>query len=372
MSVNRLSDVRYEAPEPPLRQEKIFKFQQQLFGDMGRALSALAAYLGDRLGFFCALAEHGPVSASDFARRQGVCPEMTAEWLCVMTCAGYLEYEPNDDLYTLPPEHAIILANDKGPMCFAGGIQQIGGFVDQLPGLLDAFRNGGGVPQAFYSEDLREGMERLSATWFEHELVDHWIGVLPGVVDKLRAGGTVADVGCGGGRALIRLAKVFPASRFVGYDAFPAATERAMRNAAEAEVGDRVTFETCDVMKGIPAVFDLVTAFDSLHDLLNPLDGLAALARGLKKDGTLLVLELGASSELLNGAGPVGVIYHATKLFYNLPVALASFGSARGNMEFPESYIRSLCHRAGLVFEQSVPVRNPLHKLYVIKNLRAS
>jgi ubiquinone/menaquinone biosynthesis C-methylase UbiE len=360
-------DARYEAPEPPLQVEKILKFQQRLFGEMSGALAALAAYLGDRVGLFRALAEQGEVSAAELARRQGLCPDMTTEWLRVMACAGYLDYAPDGDRYSLPPEHAVVLANDAGPMCFAGGLQQIGGFAHQLGGVLEAFRSSGGVPQATYSPDLREGMERLSATWFEHELVDHWIAGLPDIADKLRSGATAADCGCGSGRALIRMAEAFPASRFVGYDAFPGAIERATRNAAASDAADRVIFEVRDVMKGMPAQFDLVTAFDSLHDLPDPVEGLVALARGLKKDGALLVLELGTGNDLLEQLGPMGVVHHATKLFYNLPVALAAFGRAPGNKGFPESEMRSLCRKAGLLFQRSLPVRNPLHKLYVIR-----
>jgi SAM-dependent methyltransferase len=361
-------DVRYQAPEPPLQLEKIFKVQQRLFGDMSGALTGLAAYLGDRLGFFRALAELGPVTAADFAKRRGTCPEMTAEWLKVMTCAGYLDHEPEDELYVLPPEHAMIFANDGGPMSFAGGLQQIGGFADRLPALLDAFRNQGGVAQASYSPDLREGMERLSATWFENELVENWLPALGDVRDRLRSGATVADVGCGAGRALICMAKAFPASRFVGYDVFPANVERATRSAAAADVSDRVSFEVRDVMKGIPPEFDLVTAFDSLHDLPDPANGLAAMARGLKKDATLLILELGSGDDLAEELGPVGVVHHATKLFYNLPVALSSYGKPPPNTGFPENYMRSLCRRAGLMFARAIPVRNPLHKLYAIKS----
>ena len=363
-----LLDLRYDAPEPPLQLERIFRFQQRLFGEMSAALVALATFLGDRLGFFGALAESGPVTSANFASRQKTCPQMTAEWLRVMACAGYVTYEPRDQTYTLPPEHAIVLANDGGPMCIAGGVQQLGGFAEQLPTLIAAFRDGGGVPQGAYGNDLWEGMERLSASWFEHELVDAWLAALPDVQDSLRAGGRVADVGCGSGRALICLAKAFPASRFVGYDAFNTSVERASRNALNAGVADRVSFEVRDVMKGIPAEFDLVTAFDSLHDLPDPAAGLRAIARGAKKDGTLLVLELSAGANVAEESGPMGVVLHATKLFYNLPVALSAFGTALGTTAFPETYMRSLCRNAGLAFVRTLPVRNPLHKLYVIKN----
>src|SRR6266700_4056239 len=139
----------------------------------------------------------------------------------------------------------------------------------------------------------------------------------------------------------------------------------ATRHAQAAGVADRVHFEVHDVMAGIPPTSDLVTAFDSLHDMADPVEGLRAAARGLQKDGTLLVLELGSSDDLADEAGPIGVIHHATKLFYNLPIALAAFGSARGNMTFSDKTMRMLCRKAGLRFVRALPVRNPLHKLYV-------
>jgi SAM-dependent methyltransferase len=360
-------DLTYDNPQPPLQLDKLFKFQQRIFFDMSAGICALAAYLGDRLGLFAALSEQEWMSASDLVTRRQVCPDMTHEWLRVMTCAGYIEYDPRQDRYRLAPEHAMILANDFGPTSLAGGLQQIGGFADQLPQLLHAFRDGAGVPQPSYSSDLREGMERLSATWLEHELVERWLPALP-VADTLRAGGTVADVGCGGGRALICLAKAFSASRFVGYDVLPAAVERSMRNAAAAGVTDRVNFEVRDVViKGFPEQFDLITAFDSLHDFADPVQGLAALARSLKRDGTLLVLELDIGADLLEQAGPVGVIMHGTKLFYNLPVGISAYGKPRPNVTFHDANVKSFCRQAGLVLQRTLPVRNPLHKLFVIK-----
>jgi ubiquinone/menaquinone biosynthesis C-methylase UbiE len=361
------SNPVYADPEPPLRLERLLGFQQRLFGDMSGALAGLAAYLGDRLGLFRALAEKGPTTAADLARHGRLCAEMTAEWLRIMTCAGYVEHDPDDDTYLLPAEHAMVLASEGGPMSLAGGVEQVGAFAHQLQALAEAFREGGGLPQSSYPQDLFEGMERLSRTWFENELVGHWIAALPETRETLRRGGAVLDVGCGSGRALIQLAKAFPASRFVGYDSYPGVVERAKRNAEREDVADRIAFEVCDIMKGAPAQFDLVTAFDSLHDLPDPADGLRALGRALKDDGVLLVLELGIGGGLGDESGPMGVIHHATKLFYNLPVALAAFGEARGNTSFPEERMRALSRQAALVFVGAIPVRNPLHKLYVLK-----
>jgi ubiquinone/menaquinone biosynthesis C-methylase UbiE len=353
----------YEDPEPPLQFEKVLRFQQRLFYDMSASLAVLGGYVGDRLGLFGALAGQGPTSPTELAGRQKLCPELVVEWLQTMAAAGYIEHDSDDDRYRLAPEHAVSLANHGGPMCFAGGLQQVGGFAAQLPALLDAFRNGGGVPQATYTSDLREGMERLSSTWIDNELVEHWLAALP-VCNRLKAGATVADVGCGAGRALISMAKAFPTSRFVGYDSFKTAIDEAKRNAVSAGVAERISFDVRDAAKGIPAEYDLITAFDSLHDMVDPVLGLAALGRGLRNDGTLLVLELGVD---LDEQGPIGTILHATKLFYNLPVALASGGTAPGNASYPEQRMKSLCRRAGLALERTLPVRNPMHKLYVLR-----
>jgi SAM-dependent methyltransferase len=356
-------DIR-EAPEPPLQLDTVLKFQQQVFGQMTAALIALATYMGDRLGLFRALAEGRGVTAADLARQLDLCPDMTAEWLRVMACAGTVQQFPETGTYALPGEHAVALAAENSPMFIGGAAQQVLAFAAQMPALLEAFRDGGGVAQDAYPRDLWEGMERLSATWFEHELVESWISALPSLHDKLSTGALVADVGCGSGRALIRMAKAFPASRFVGYDLFQGAVDRATRNAEAAGLSDRVRFERHDVMDGIRPEFDLVTSFDSLHDLPDPIAGLKALAGGLNEDGKLLVLELALDAG--EESGPLGIVLHATKLFYNLPVALAGHRDGSGSKAFPEEYIRSLCRKAGVAFVRTLPVRNPLHKLYVM------
>jgi ubiquinone/menaquinone biosynthesis C-methylase UbiE len=362
------TELEYFEPEPPLKFESIIKFQQRLFGDMSGALTGLAAYLGDGLGLFGSLSEVGPVTAEGLAHRCDTCPEMTAEWLRLMVGAGYVEYDATTSSFSLSQEHAMVIANDQGPLSVVGGIQQIGGFAAHLPAIMEAFREKRGVAQSSYPKDLWDGMERMSATWFEHELVDSWIVALPAVRDKLVAGCAVLDVGCGSGRALLRMAKSFPASRFTGYDVSAIAIERASRKAHAAGVAARTSFEVRDVLKGVPADFDLVTAFDSLHDMADPVEGLRGLARGLRDDGVLLVLELAVGGSVAEESGPIGVIIHATKLFYNVPVALEAFGEARGNIAFTEAHMRKLCRDAGLLYEGALPVRNPLHKLYVIRN----
>jgi 2-polyprenyl-3-methyl-5-hydroxy-6-metoxy-1,4-benzoquinol methylase len=222
------------------------------------------------------------------------------------------------------------------------------------------------VPQQAYDENLWEGMERMSATWFDNQLVQQWIPTVPDVQAKLLAGANVADVGCGGGRALIQLAQAFPKSRFVGYDVFEHAIGRATANAENAGVTDRVRFEPRNVIDGLPEQYDLITTFDAVHDFINPHAGLQAIHRGLLPDGTYLMLELNSSGQLEGNTGPAGVIMYGTSVLYNTPVSLANGGNGVSIMGFPESEVRHLCTEAGFSNVRRL-VETPFNVLYEVK-----
>jgi Methyltransferase domain len=147
-----------------------------------------------------------------------------------MACAGYLEYDPSSHRFTLPPEHIPVLAQEGGPV-FLGGVQEemvgVAGPVNQL---MQAFRNGGGVPMEAYDPSAWEGVSRFTSGWFENLLVPVWLPAMPEVQAKLERGALVADVGCGQGKASIKLAQTYPQSRYVGYDNFAPSIEQAKAN----------------------------------------------------------------------------------------------------------------------------------------------
>ena len=199
---------------------------------------------------FSRISLRGPATAASFAARTGIGERYAREWLSALASAGYLDYDPSSGRFNLPFEHAPALAQEGGPMFLGGGYQQLQGLMVPFDDLLRAFRDGGGVAQEAYGEHLRVGMERMSATWFDNLLVSQWIPLIPDVQAALTRGVRAADVGCGSGRALIRLAEAFPDSRFDGFDASGPVVARAVAN-AEGLAG-RVRFERRNAARGAP------------------------------------------------------------------------------------------------------------------------
>lgn len=271
--------------DPARQEEFVGKVVEQISGTM----TTLLAAVGDRLELFKNLAEHGPATSADFASRTKLNERYLREWLGGMATAGYLNYDVSTKRFSLPAEHASVLAQENGPF-FVGGIYQKlpaqAGVFDQV---VSAFRNGGGVSQSQYTDMMWDGLERMTSTWFENLMLQQWILAMPDVKAHLERGCDVADVGCGRARAVIKLAQAFPRSRFVGYDNFGPTVARATANAREADVSERVRFEERDVSKGLPAEFDVITTFDVVHDAVDPLQLLRSIRRALRPAGFMCV-----------------------------------------------------------------------------------
>ena len=354
------------SPEFLAQIKKTGEFFGKVMGDMSGAIVGMVCLLGDRLGLFKDLATKGPATSQEFALRNAIHERYAREWLSTLRCAGYVDYDSRSRSFSVPAERTPVLAQEGGPMFLGGAFQQLAGLFGPLDQLVDAFRTGGGVPQDAYPADLRDGMERMSAGWFNNMLVPQWIGALPHVRAKLAAGARAADIGCGAGRALLQLAAAFPASSFVGYDMFAPAVDRATGNAREAGVADRVRFEQRDATTGIPEIFDLITMFDSLHDVADPVAALSAVRHALSPDGVLLLMEIQSGDQFEQNAGPMATILYGTGLLYTTPVALANGGNDFGIMGFGEPVVRRLCHEAGFTMVRRLPVANPVNALYEV------
>jgi 2-polyprenyl-3-methyl-5-hydroxy-6-metoxy-1,4-benzoquinol methylase len=332
----------------------------------GFTTTVLAA-IGDRLDLWKTLAASGPVTSQELAERAGITERYAREWLGGMAAAGYLTYEPAGERYTFPAEHAPVLADEGGP-AFLGGIHQVLlGWTKPIDRLIAAFRDGGGVPLTAYDNDAWEGLERFTAGWFNNLLLQQWLPAMPEVTAKLERGALVADVGCGGGRGLIALARAFPRSRFVGYDVAAPAIARANANAAAAGVADRVRFVQADVTRGLPEQYDIITTFDVIHDAVDPLGLLRAIRQALAPDGHYICLEINSSPHAEENVGPLSALQYGSSVLYCMTTSLAHGGEGLGTLGLPEPRVRELSALAGFGSVRRLPLENPFNILYEIR-----
>jgi len=223
--------------------EKLEQFVFRAVDEVGATLNTALVVMGDKLGLYRALAGAGGLTPVELGRSTGVSERYVREWLNAQAAGGYVEYDPASGTYTLPPEQTMALTDEESPAYLPGFFQIALGSVLDSPRITEAARSGAGVGWHEHGHDVFDGCERFFRPGYNANLLPAWLPSLDGVVEKLEAGGKVADVGCGHGSSTILMAKAFPKSTFVGFDYHEGSIETARTRAEEAGVGDRVTFE---------------------------------------------------------------------------------------------------------------------------------
>ena len=350
-----------------LDEAKLEAFMGKVIGDLGGTMAFLMSHMGDRLGLFKELDANGPATSQELADRANINERYAREWLGGLASAGYLEYEPATQRFTLPAEHAPALAHESGPMFVGSIFGIIPHMIEPMDQLIEAFKNGGGVSQGEYSSGMFRGIERLSAGWFENHLVQEWIPATSDIGPKLEQGVAVADLGCGSGQAVIKLAEAFPNSTFIGYDIHAPSLERAANNAADASVSDRVEFKQADASGGLPAQYDVITTFDVIHDSADPRGLFKTIREGLKPDGTYLLVDINCSDKVEENAGPLGTAFYGFSLAYCMTVSLAEGGEGLGTVGLPPSKVRELGAEAGFTTINQLEIENPFNNIYELK-----
>ena len=326
---------------------KLGAFMERVLGDAAGMMASTLATLGDRLGLFRALADAGPATSEELAARAGVNERYAREWLRGMHAAGYVELDRESGRYSLPPEHAQVLAAEGGPAFLGGAFQLSFGYLHTIDRLTEAFRSGGGVPQSAYPAETWEGMGRFSRSFYDNQLVQNWVPAVEGLERRLADGVSWADVGCGSGLAVIRLAEAFPASTFVGYDNFEGQLHLARQAAADAGVSDRVRFELQDAAAGLPGSYDVISTFDVVHDAVDPPALIAAIRRALKPDGTYVMLEMNSADDPDQNVGPLATLLYGVSIVYCMTTSLAHGGVGLGTCGLPAARVQELCEQAG-------------------------
>jgi SAM-dependent methyltransferase len=302
--------------------------------------------VGDRLGLYRALADQ-PQRPAELANRTGTSPRYIEEWLRGQAAGGYVEYHPADGTYSLTEEQAFVLTKPDGPVFAPGAFQLALGALRAEPQITQAFRTGEGVGWHQHDADVFVGCERFFRPGYSANLIAGWLPALDGVEAKLRTGARVADIGCGHGASTLLMAAAYPQSTFVGSDYHDESIDQARKRAEEMGVDGRVTFDVAAAQSFNGGPYDLVTTFDSLHDMGDPL-GAARHIRGvLEPDGTWMIVEPYAGDSVTDNLNPVGRVYYSLSTFLCVPNALSQDGGyALGAQAGPQP-VRRLATNAG-------------------------
>jgi 2-polyprenyl-3-methyl-5-hydroxy-6-metoxy-1,4-benzoquinol methylase len=315
-------------PTPQTDAERLEAFAVKVVCDIGAAIGVLLTYMGDQTGLYRLMAERGPMTATALSQAAGVDERYQLEWLSAQAAAGYVEYDAAEDLFSLNPEQAAVLAQEGHPANVQGGVQLAVGQYATYEKALDIFRSGAGRPWGEHHACLFCGTDRFFRPGYAANLVESWIPALDGVQAKLEAGAKVADVGCGHGSSTVLMAAAFPRSTFHGVDMHGPSLEAAREKAEAAGVSVNTRFEQAGAADYAGTGFDLVCVFDALHDMGDPLGVARHIRASLKPDGTFMLVEPLAGDSLAENLNPVGQIFYAASTLICTPAGRAQ-GAAR-------------------------------------------
>ena len=301
---------------------RVESFVGQALGELGATLNAALVVIGDRLGLYRAMAGAGPLSSTELAEATGTNERYVREWLNAQAAGGYVDYDAATHRYTLPAEHAFVLADDTSPYFLPGAFELMTASVRDEPKITEAFRSGSGVGWHEHSHGVFDGCERFFRPGYVANLVSAWLPALDGVQEKLQAGARVADVGCGHGASTLLMAEAYPASRFTGFDYHAGSIERARERAADAGLSN-VGFEIAPAAGFAGSGYDLVTMFDCLHDMGDPVGAARHVRASLAPDGTWMIVEPFANDRVEDNLNPVGRIYYAASTLLCTPASLS-------------------------------------------------
>ena len=353
----------------------------RLIGAVLGAVDLFNVYLGDRLGLYRALAEGGPATPAELAGRAGVHERYAREWLEQQAVTGVLDVDDVDDVddvheqaarrrYTLPTGHAEVLA-DPDSVHYLGYMSRLVASVGQVtPRLVEAFRSGGGVGWAEFGADMREAQAAQNRPIFLALLGAEWLPQIPDVHARLRAqpAPQVADVGCGAGWSSIAVAQAYPTVRVDGFDPDEASIATARANAADHGVADRVCFHVRDITEpGWTGRYDLVAAFEMLHDLPRPVEALRAM-RGLCADGgTVLIVDERVEDQFTAPGGELERLFYGFSTLCCLPTGMAEQPSAATGTVMRPATLRSYALAADFADVEVLPIEHDLFRFYRLK-----
>jgi ubiquinone/menaquinone biosynthesis C-methylase UbiE len=309
-------------------QQKIEQFASQVVTDLAAAMAGVMTNIGHKLGLYRAMAESGPINSQELALRTSTNERSVREWLNGQVAGGYVLFDAKAKQYSLPLEHAFVLANPDSPAFLTPAFDVAATLWHDEEQILGAFRTGKGVGWHEHDCRLFTATEAFFRNGYRAHLTQTWIPSLSGVQEQLAKGGRVADVGCGHGASVILMAQAFPKSEFVGIDYHESSIAVARERAEQAGVADQIRFEvaTPRVLASSKEKFDLVCFMDSLHDMGDPLEAVCASRQAMAPNGTLMLVEPFAKDRPEENMGPVARMYYSASAGFCTQNALSQGG----------------------------------------------
>jgi 2-polyprenyl-3-methyl-5-hydroxy-6-metoxy-1,4-benzoquinol methylase len=361
--------MQHEHSAPTVEEEKE-RFIEQLLDATTGTFVVFTTYLGDQLGYYNTLAGSSALTSGELAKRTETDERYAREWLEMQAVVGILRVDDEtvpatERQYTLPPAHAEVLT-DEDSLEYAGGLPQIvAGATIPVHAVVDAFRTGEGVPFEDYSPDLHEGQARMNRASYLQLLGPEWLPTMTDVHERLgRPGARVADVGCGFGYSCIGIAKSYPEVHVDGYDLDEESVESARKAVAAAGLEDRVSIHLRDAADPeIEGDYDLVTAFECIHDMSDPVGVLRTMAQLAGEDGTVLVMDERTGASFADRSEIEPLLYGFSVL-HCLPVGMAERPSAATGTVMRTDTLREYAEEAGFTGFEVLPIENFFFRFY--------
>jgi ubiquinone/menaquinone biosynthesis C-methylase UbiE len=357
--------------DPAPRREALV---ERLFGSTVAAMDLLGVYLGDRLGLYRALADHGPLSPAELAAAAGVHERYAREWLEQQAMSRLVDVEDPDvpdaeRRYSLDGAHAEVLLDETSLDFAAPFAQFIVGCTRPIESLVEAYRTGGGVPYEDYGEDLHDAQARFTRPMFERLLASEWLPAIPELHQRLASDppARVADVACGLGRSSVAIARAYPKVSVDGVDLDEASIRKARELLPGSGVEDRVAFHQVDA--GDPRLagrYELVTIFEALHDMPDPVGALRAARALLSDHGYVLVADERTADRFSLEAGDVERLYYGFSILHCLPVGMQGEDPAGTGTVMRAETLRAYATDAGFARVQTAPIENDFWRFYLL------
>lgn len=346
--------------------EKLNQFIGKFAGDLGASLHGSTVVLGERLGLYKALAGSEGMTPEQLAAKTETHERYIREWLGAQAAAGYVNYDPARKTFFLSPEQEFALTHEDGAAYFPGAFYIAASTYKDEPRILEAFRTGKGVGWHEHSPDLFMGTSKFFRPNYVQNLLPSWLPALEGVVAKLEKGAKVADVGCGFGSSTLLMAQAYPRSEFHGFDYHDVSINGARAAAEQERAVERVHFEIASAQAYPGKNFDLVTFFDCLHDMADPVGAARHVRETLRPDGTWMVVEPFANEELKDNLNPVGKIFYSASTMICTPASNSEPGGPTLGAQATEKSIRAVATAGGFTrFRRAA--QTPFNRVFEIR-----